>query len=114
MGTISATRSEVASDNSQLVEMNWDPITRIGGRPLGILYRNLTSASAKVASSAAVLLRSSAGTAFSRRAKRESAGRSLYYEPHLRHLREQPRHLCHLRAEHGVRRATSGHSPNGL
>ena len=33
-----------------------------------------------------------------------SARRSLHHQPHLRHLRRQPRHLRHLRAEHGVRR----------
>ena len=30
------------------------------------------------------------------------ARRSLHHQPHLRYLRRQPRHLRHLRAEHGV------------
>src|ERR1700692_3045382 len=38
MGTISATRSETAADSSNLVEMNWDPITRIVGS-LGIFTK---------------------------------------------------------------------------
>ena len=32
------------------------------------------------------------------------ARRPLHHQPHLRHLRRQPRHLLVLRAEHGVRR----------
>ena len=32
-----------------------------------------------------------------------SARRALHHQPHLRHLRRQPRHLLGLRAEHGVR-----------
>ena len=35
------------------------------------------------------------------------ARRALHHQPHLRHLRRQPRHLRHLRAEHGVRRAAA-------
>ena len=31
------------------------------------------------------------------------ARRALHHEPHLRHLRRQPRHLLDVRAEHGVR-----------
>ena len=31
-----------------------------------------------------------------------SARRPLHHQPHLRHLRRQPRHLRHLCAEHGV------------
>ena len=32
------------------------------------------------------------------------ARRALHHQPHLRHLRRQPRHLLALRAEHGLRR----------
>ena len=32
------------------------------------------------------------------------ARRALHHQPHLRHLRRQPRHLLLLRAEHGLRR----------
>ena len=34
-----------------------------------------------------------------------SARRALHHQPHLRHLRRQPRHVFGVRAEHGVRRA---------
>ncbi len=34
--------------------------------------------------------------------------RPLHHQPHLRHLRRQPRHLLVLRAEHGLRRAPAG------
>ena len=33
------------------------------------------------------------------------AGRALHHQPHLRHLRRQPRHLLGLQPEHGLRRA---------
>ena len=36
------------------------------------------------------------------------ARRPLHHQPHLRYLRRQPRHLRHLRAEHGVRRSAAG------
>ena len=35
------------------------------------------------------------------------ARRALHYQPHLRHLRRQPRHLRLLCAEHGLRRQAS-------
>jgi len=38
MATITTTRTEDAVDKSQLVEMNWDPITRIVGS-LGIFTK---------------------------------------------------------------------------
>ena len=38
MGTITATRSEQDAGKSQLVEMNWDPITRTVGS-LGIFTK---------------------------------------------------------------------------
>ena len=37
------------------------------------------------------------------------ARRPLHHQPHLRHLRRQPRHLRHLRPEHGLRRQAAGH-----
>ena len=37
------------------------------------------------------------------------ARRPLHHQPHLRHLRRQPRHLRRLRPEHGVRRPAAGH-----
>ena len=36
------------------------------------------------------------------------ARRPLHHQPHLRHLRRQPRHLLLLRPEHGLRRAPAG------
>ena len=36
------------------------------------------------------------------------ARRPLHHQPHLRHLRRQPRDLLLLRAEHGLRRAPAG------
>ena len=41
------------------------------------------------------------------------ARRPLHHQPHLRHLRRQPRHLRRVRPEHGVRRATRPGSPSG-
>ena len=84
---------------TRLVEMSWDPITRIVGS-LGI-YTKID---------------------FERRGRRvpqhlvdlprlqhlhEGQGparRPLHHQPHLRDLRRQPRHLLGLRAEHGLRR----------
>ncbi len=37
------------------------------------------------------------------------ARRPLHHQPHLRHLRRQPRHLRLLRPEHGLRRPAAGH-----
>ena len=37
------------------------------------------------------------------------ARRPLHHQPHLRHLRRQPRHLRLLRPEHGLRRQAAGH-----
>ena len=42
-----------------------------------------------------------------------SARCALHHQPHLRHLRRQPRHLRDLRAEHGIRRAAAARWPSG-
>ncbi len=41
------------------------------------------------------------------------ARRPLHHQPHLRHLRRQPRDLRHLRPEHGLRRQAAGTSASG-
>ena len=90
--------------NGDVVEMAWDPITRIVGS-LGI-YTKIDF-----------------GTGQGRRVPQHvvdlprlqhlhegqgPARRPLHHQPHLRDLRRQPRHLLVLRAEHGVRRAPAG------
>ena len=42
-----------------------------------------------------------------------SARRPLHHQPHLRHLRRQPRHLRLLRPEHGLRHQAARHWPSG-
>jgi hydrogenase large subunit len=42
MGTITAEREQEAAQKSQLVEMNWDPITRIVGS-LGIFTKSTSA-----------------------------------------------------------------------
>ena len=91
-------------DANGLVEMAWDPITRIVGS-LGI-YTKIDF-----------------GQRQGRRVPQHvvdlprlqhlhegqgPARRPLHHQPHLRHLRRQPRHLLLLRAEHGLRRAPAG------
>ena len=83
-----------------LVEMSWDPITRIVGS-LGIYTkidfenREVVGVPQHVVDLPRLLdLHEGQGP----------ARRALHHQPHLRHLRRQPRHLLLLRAEHGLRR----------
>ena len=80
--------------------MAWDPITRIVGS-LGHLHQDRLRAAGRSPSATALVdlprlqhLHEGQGP----------ARRALHHQPHLRHLRRQPRHLLVLRAEHGVRR----------
>ena len=90
----------------KLVEMTWDPITRIVGS-LGHLHQDR--------------LRQPRGRRVPQHVVdlprlqhlhegQGPARRPLHHQPHLRHLRRQPRHLRHLRPEHGVRRPAAGAS----
>ena len=94
----SPTRNRKA-DNG-LVEMAWDPITRIVGS-LGI-YTKIDFKKKEVVEchSTSSIFR---GYSIFMKGK-DPARRALHHQPHLRHLRRQPRHLLLLRAEHGVRR----------
>ena len=93
----------------KLVEMNWDPITRIVGS-LGI-YTKIDFEKRKVAECQVDLVdlprlqRVHEGQG--------SARLALHHQPHLRHLRRQPRHLLLLRAEHGLRRSSRRTWPSG-
>ena len=91
-------------DANGLVEMAWDPITRIVGS-LGHLHQDR--------------LRQGQGRRVPQHVVdlprlqhlhegQGPARRPLHHQPHLRHLRRQPRHVLVLRAEHGVRRAPAG------
>ena len=84
----------------KLVEMNWDPITRIVGS-LGHLHQDRLRqpASRRVLQHVVDLPRLQ-----HLHEGQGSARRALHHQPHLRHLRRQSCHLRHLRAEHGLRR----------
>ena len=98
-----ATKTPVKDANG-LVEMAWDPITRIVGS-LGI-YTKIdfgNSASRRVPQHLVDLPRLQ-----HLHEGQGPARRPLHHQPDLRHLRRQPRHLLLLRAEHGLRRAPAG------
>ena len=105
MSTITAPTKDVPSKSRNLVEMNWDPITRIVGS-LGIFTKIDFDAAESCGVSQHVFH-------FSRiqhfHEGQRSARRPLHYQPHLRHLRRQSRHLRELRAEHGFRSQAAGH-----
>ena len=80
--------------------MSWDPITRIIGS-LGI-HTKIDFANRQVAECQQHLV--DLPRLQRLHARQGPARRPLHHQPHLRHLRRQPRHLRRLRAEHGLRR----------
>ena len=94
----------VDSSKSNIVEVAWDPITRIVGS-LGHLHENRfrPAAGGGVLQHLFHLPR-----LFDLHAGQGSARCPLHYQPHLRHLRRQSRHLLRLQPEHGVRCDTAG------
>ena len=92
------------ADENGLVEMAWDPITRIVGS-LGI-YTKIDFGKGNGRGVPQHLvdlprlqhLHEGQGP----------ARRPLHHQPHLRDLRRQPRHLLVLRPEHGLRRPATG------
>ena len=93
-----ASKTLHASD-TDVVEMSWDPITRIVGS-LGIYPRSTSSEGGPRVPQHLVdlprLQHLHEGQGPARRA--------LHHQPDLRHLRRQPRHLLGLHPEHGLRR----------
>ncbi|HXM88023.1 MAG TPA: hypothetical protein VN916_01145, partial [Candidatus Acidoferrum sp.] len=85
-------------DANGLVEMAWDPITRIVGS-LGI-YTKIDFGKKKVAECHST---SSIFRGYSIFMKGKDP-RDAHFEPLLRNLRRQSRHLLLLHAEHGIRR----------
>ena len=83
----------------RLVEMSWDPITRIVGS-LGI-YTKIDFANRRSRRVPQHLL--DLPRLQHLHEGQRPARRPLHHQPHLRHLRRQSRHLRHLRAEHGLR-----------
>ena len=81
--------------------MAWDPVTRIVGS-LGI-YTKIDFDAKEVVEchSTSSIFR---GYSIFMKGK-DPARRALHHQPHLRHLRRQPRHLLGLQPEHGLRRA---------
>ena len=88
----------VDSSRKDLVEMAWDPITRIVGS-LGI-YTKIDFANQTVAECKST---SSIFRGYSIFMKGGPAGRAFHHQPDLRDLRRQPRHLLGLQPEHGLR-----------
>ena len=82
-----------------LVEMAWDPITRIVGQPRHLHQDRLRRTQGRRVPQHLVDLPRLQHL-------HEGQGpprRPLHHQPHLRHLRRQPRHLLLLRPEHGLR-----------
>ena len=90
-----------AAEDTGIVEMAWDPITRIVGS-LGI-YTKIDFSQKKVVEchSTSSIFR---GYSIFMKGK-DPQGRALHHQPDLRHLRRQPRNLLGLQPEHGLRRA---------
>ncbi len=99
MSQTMAKPSKLAENADGLVEMAWDPITRIVGS-LGI-YTKIDFKQKVVAECHSHLLH--LPRLFDLHEGQGSAGRALHHQPDLRHLRRQPRDVFLLRAEHGVR-----------
>ncbi len=100
--------AEAADGPGELVDMAWDPITRIVGS-LGIYtkidfkQRDRRRVQEHLVDLPRLLdLHEGQGP----------ARRALHHQPDLRHLRRQPRHLLLLRAEHGLRGEAAG--PGGV
>jgi len=90
MSTITAPTKDVPSKSRNLVEMNWDPITRIVGS-LGI-FTKIDFDARKVAECHST---SSIFRGYSIFMKGKDPRRCpLHHQPHLRYLWRQP---CHLR-----------------
>ena len=90
-------------DDAGVVEMNWDPITRIVGS-LGI-YTKIDfkqKQGRRVPQHVVDLPRLQ-----HLHEGQGPAGRALHHQPHLRHLRRQPRDLLGLQPEHGLRGAAA-------
>ena len=95
-----AIREKVKPEAGKIVDMSWDPITRIVGN-LGI-YTKIDFDNREVVSCKSDLL---AVPRLQRVHEGQGpAGRALHHQPHLRHLRRQPRRLLVLRAADGLRR----------
>ena len=98
------TNASTSKDADGLVEMAWDPITRIVGS-LGHLHQDrLRHRPGRRVPQHVVDL---PGLQHLHEGQ-GPARRPLHHQPHLRHLRRQPRHLLVLRPEHGLRRAPAG------
>ncbi len=104
MSSTTTTLPQAPSKPRTLVDMNWDPITRIVGS-LGI-YTKIDFANREVAECYQHLVDLSRLQHLYE--GQRPARRPLYHQPHLRHLRRQSRHLRHLRAKHGFRRPAAG------
>ena len=98
-----------SASNGRLVEMNWDPITRIVGS-LGI-FTKIDFANRAGGGVLQHLVHLPRLQHFHE--GQRPAGRALHHQPHLRHLRRQSRHLRQLRAEHGLRHAAAAHGASG-
>ena len=94
---------KVSGDQKGVVEMAWDPITRIVGS-LGI-YTKIDFGQSKVVDcfSTSSIFR---GYSIFMKGK-DPRERALHHESHLRHLRRQSRDVLVLRAADGVRRDTA-------
>ena len=103
MSTITAPTQDVSSKKRNLVEMNWDPITRIVGS-LGIFTKiDFENRHVVECHSTSSIFR---GYSIFMKGK-DPARRPLHHQPHLRDLRRQSCHLRHLRAEYGLRRSAA-------
>ena len=98
--TMTEARTSTKNVDADVVEMSWDPITRIVGS-LGI-YASIdfkAQGGSRVPQHLVDLPRL--------QPLHEGQGparRALHHQPDLRHLRRQPRDLLGVRAEHGLRR----------
>ncbi len=104
-----ARRRLADASRGKLVEMSWDPITRIVGS-LGI-YTKIdfdNKRRRRVLQHLVDLPRLQ-----HLHEGQGPARRPLHHQPHLRHLRRQPRHLRRLRPEHGLRRQAARRWPSG-
>ena len=100
MTTIIPEPTTAKREPGQLVEMAWDPITRIVGQPRHLHQDRLREQGSRRVPQHLVDL----PRLLDLHEGQGSPRRPLHHQPHLRHLRRQPRHLLVLRAEHGLRR----------
>src|ERR1035437_6963708 len=96
------TAADSKNPNRKLVEMNWDPITRIVGS-LGI-FTKIDFENREVAECYST---SSIFRGYSVFMKGKDP-RDAHFQPHLRYLRRQPCDVRSVCAEHGVRRKAAG------